>query len=395
MDEIFRSVVIRLVVVAAVLLLVGQAAVSFLSARSFEQNLLPEVEAKARISGELAAAQISRAVELGIPLGSLVGMVEFLDGWIEENPSLAYLRVSPPGGAVLYSDSSGLPAGGGDDAGTRALVVPVISNGSHVADVHVGMKGSEAPSVLLDLRFEIATVLFVSLLIAIEFLLIFGLARLSAPTRFVRQSLEAAAKGDFTQFMGIRGQNEIGRIVASYNAAIRRLNGEFGEFAREAEEVRAEQLDRSVRARILEAIDGVRGQYRFVDVGMERMKEFRSPFDVRIAFFFFMVAQELSRPFLPLVFDRVYDPMAGLSREIFIGPAHHGVHAGGAGRYADGGSADRADFSAQPIPGRRSPLRGRLPGNGVCHRHVCSNDLVDRGRDRLRDHLHHIPGLRG
>ena len=318
-DDIFRSVVIRLVVVAAVLLFAGQAAVSFLSARSFEQNLLPEVEGKSRISGELAAAQIGRAIELGIPIGSLVGMEEFLDGWIEGNPSLAHLRVATTDGTILYTDSSGLSTGDGEAADPRELVVPVNSNGRHVADVHVGMKGSEAPSVLLDLRFEIATVLFVSLLIAFEFLLIFGLARLSAPTRFVRRSLDAAAKGDFTQFMGIRGQNEIGGIVSSYNAAIRRLNGEFGEFAREAEEVRAEQLDRSVRSRILEAIERVRGKYKFVEVGMERVREFRSPFDVRIAFFFFMVAQELSRPFLPLVFDRVYDPMAGISREIFIG----------------------------------------------------------------------------
>ena len=318
-DDISRTVVVRLVVAIAILLLAGQIAILFLSARSFEQTLIPEVEGKARISGELAAAQISRAVELGIPLGSLVGMEAFLDGWIEGNPSLAHLRVATLSGAVLYADTSGLATDVPDNSAMQELTVPVLAHGELVANVLVGMKGSEAPSVLLDLRFEVATVLFVSLLIGIEFLLVFGLARLSAPMRFVRQSLEAAGKGDFTRFMGIRGQNEIGRIVASYNASVRRLNGEFGEFAREAEEVRAEQLDRSVRTRILEAVERVRGTLKFVDVGMEQVREFRSPFDVRIAFFFFMVSQELSRPFLPLVFDRIYEPVEGLSRELFIG----------------------------------------------------------------------------
>ena len=318
-DDIFRSVVIRLVFAAAILLLAAQAAVSFLSARSFEQNLLPEVEAKARVSGELAAAEIVRAIEYGIPLGNLVGMEVFLDGWVEGNSSLAYMRVGTPDGTILYWDSSG--SGGGNEADSALLeqVIPVVASGDHVASVYVGMKGSEAPSVLLDLRFEIATVLFVSLLIAFEFILIFGLARLSAPTRFVRRSLEAGAKGDFSQFMGIRGQDEIGRVVSSFNASVRRMNGEFSEFAREAEEVRAEQLERSIRSRILNTIERVRGQHKFVEVGMERIKEFRSPFDVRIPFFFFMVSQELSRPFLPLVFDRVYEPIEGLSREIFIG----------------------------------------------------------------------------
>ena len=144
------------------------------------------------------------------------------------------------------------------------------------------------------------------------------MAKLSAPTRFVREFLEGAAKGNFTRFMGVRGRDEIGRIVTAYNAAVRRLNGEFGELTREAEEVRAEQLDGAVRARIRDTVDRVREGFRFVEVGAERVREFRSPFDARIALFFFMVSQELTRPFLPLVFDRVYDPMENLSREIFI-----------------------------------------------------------------------------
>ncbi len=318
LDDVFRKVIIRLLVLTALLLLAGQAAVSVLSSRSFERILLPEVEAKARISGELAAAQIGRALELGIPIGSLVGMDEFLDGWIDDNPLLSHLRVALPDGAVLYADSADASAAATVDPPTRALTVPVYAGDEVVAHVVVGMAESEVPSVLLDLRFEIATVLFVSLLIGIEFLLVFGMARMSAPTRFVREFIERAADGNFTQFMGLRDRNEFGRIVAAYNAGIRRLNGEFGELYREAEEVRAEQLDRSVRARILRTVEKIRDRYQFVEVGTERVREFRSPFDARLALFFFMVSQELSRPFLPLVFDRVYDPMEAVSREIFI-----------------------------------------------------------------------------
>ena len=313
----FRRVVVRLVAATALLLLVGLAAVSILSVQTFEQDLLPEVEARARISGELAAAQVGRAMELGIPLESLVGMEEFLARLSGENASVAYLQLAGPDGEVLYRDGSG--GATADAIPGLELSVPVQVDGAEVASMRVGMQGSEVPSILLDLRFDILTVLFVSLLIAFEFLLIFGLARLSAPTRFIQRSLEAGTGGDFRRFLAVRGQYEMGRIVAAYNAAIRRLNGEFGEFAREAEEIRSEQLDRSARKNISLAVDRVRAGRQFVDVGLEKLTEFRTPFDVRIAFFFFMVAQELSRPFLPLIFDRVYQPTEGLSREIVIG----------------------------------------------------------------------------
>jgi predicted MFS family arabinose efflux permease len=41
--------------------------------------------------------------------------------------------------------------------------------------------------------------------------------------------------------------------------------------------------------------------------------------DVRIPLFLFMLAQELSRPFLPLFFNQIYTPLGSLSQELTIG----------------------------------------------------------------------------
>jgi len=317
MDDVFRSAVRRLLLVAILVTLAGQLAVSLFSARSFENYLVPEVKGRALITGQRASTQIQEAVDLGIPLRSLVGMEAYLSGLIADNPTVERLWLLSPEGETLYAD--GGSAGLSPSASDNRMTVPVVSGETEIGAVVVGLRAEEAPLILVDLRFEIATVLLVSLLIGIEFLAVFGFAQMSAPTRFLRDSLRRAAGGDFTSFVGISGQGELGRIAAQFNRQVRRVNGEFSELSRESEEVSAEQLDRSIRARIAEAVESIRGRNSFVEVGDEQVRKFRSPFDVRIALLFYMISQELSRPFLPLVFDRVHDPLSSLSREVFIG----------------------------------------------------------------------------
>ena len=101
--DVYRSVVLRLAGLTALLLILSQGVLSFLLARTFEDTLLPEVRRKAEVAGELVAEQIGYAVSLGIPLRSLVEMDEYLDGVLADNEDFRYVAVLDPNDVELYA----------------------------------------------------------------------------------------------------------------------------------------------------------------------------------------------------------------------------------------------------------------------------------------------------
>ena len=314
--DIFRGVILRLAGLTAVLLLVSQGIVSYLSANAFEDSLLPEMREKAEVAGGLAAEQIGYALSLGIPLDGLVDMDAFLDGVLTRNPDFSYVAVSSTDDVVLYSRGTEPPR---QEGGTLALVLPVLANAEPVALLQVGLHEGAVRSELAELRLDIATVLLAALLVGIELLVAFVVVRVSDPIRLAERMLDLGAKGDFARCIGVRGGDEVGRFAGSYNAEVRRVNAAFAELAEEAEDARAVQLDRRVQDRIGEVVTALRTRFRFAAPGSEESLPSRSAMDVRIPLFLFMLSQELSRPFLPLFFNELYTPVAGLSRELVIG----------------------------------------------------------------------------
>lgn len=313
--SVYRSVALRLATLTALLLILSQGVVSFLLARTFEDNLLPEVRRKAVVAGELVAEQIGYGLSLGIPLRSMVEMDAFLDGVLEDNPDFRYVAVVDPAGVEVYA--RGALAASARDADLES--VPILVDGQPVASLRVQVQGGAVRSELAALRLDIGTVLLVTLLIGIELLVALVVVRVSGPIRLADRLLALSAKGDFGSRFGVRYRDEVGRFGQILNGALRRINAAFSELVEEAEDAHEVQLDRGVQKRIRDVLAEIRTRFRFAAPGTETTLVSRSPMDVRIPLFLFMLAQEISRPFLPLFFDGIYAPIAGLSRELAIG----------------------------------------------------------------------------
>ncbi len=316
---VYRSVVLRLAGLTALLLILSQGVLSLLLARTFEDTLLPEVRRKAEVAGELVAEQIGYAVSLGIPLGSLVKMDEFLDGVLADNEDFTFVAVLDPNGAELYA--RGIAAESPRDAAGGELVeLPIRrEDGTQVASLRVQVQEGTVRSELQALRLDIGTVLLVTLLIGIELLVALVVVRVSGPIRLADRLLELSARGDFGSRFGVRHRDEVGRFGQLINTALHRINTAFADLVEEAEDAHEVQLDRGVQRRIRDVLDDIRARFHFAMPGSENTLVSRSPMDVRIPFFLFMLAQEISRPFLPLFFNDIYVPIAGLSREVAIG----------------------------------------------------------------------------
>lgn len=315
--NVFRGVVLRLAALTAVLLLLSQGVVSFLLATTFENSLLPEIRRKAEVAGDLAADQIAYGLTLGIPLDSLVDMEAFLQGVLDRNPDFTYLAVLRTGHDVLYATAgAAAPVIGGDDS----LMLPIVVQGQTRAYLHVGVHEGALRSELAELRLDIGTVFLATLLVGIELLVAFVVVRVSGPIQLADRLIILSAKGDFLRRIGLRhNKDEIGAFAGAYNDAVHRVNTEFSMLTEEAEDARAVQLDRTVQQRIRDVVTALGQRFRFTAPGSEETVVPRSPMDVRVPLFLFMLAQELSRPFLPLFFNQVYTPIGFLSQELIIG----------------------------------------------------------------------------
>ena len=312
--NLFRGVVLRLAALTAVLLLLSQGVVSYLTATIFEDSLLPEIRRKAEVAGELATEQVAYALSLGIPLGQLVEMDQFLQGVLDRNPDFTYLAVVDTDDAELYAQGTRSESGDGE-----SLLLPIVVDDRTVAFLQVGVHEGAVRSELAELRLDIATVFLATLLVGIELLVAFVVVRISGPIQLADRLILFSAKGNFLRRLGLRHKDEIGHFAGAYNSTVHGVNSAFANLTEEAEDARAVQLDRTVQQRIRDVVTALGERFRFTTPGTEETLVPRSPMDVRIPLFLFMLSQELSRPFLPLFFSDLYTPIANLSRELAIG----------------------------------------------------------------------------
>lgn len=167
-------------------LLVSQLAVSLLAWSLAEQQFVPELQRKAQTVGESLSNKLTRALGYGIPVEQLVGVDEFFAEVLRENADLAFLSLHDERGQVLFRSSKPVPAGReGDPSGadTPAVAVDVSFEGRRVGQLRVGVDGQYVASRIAGLRFDIAIVLFTSLLLAFEILWLVVTLNLVAPMR--------------------------------------------------------------------------------------------------------------------------------------------------------------------------------------------------------------------
>lgn len=327
----------RLIGMCVVVLLLAQGAVSLFAVRAFEQELAPQLHRKAEVVGRSVGAQITAAVELGIPLDRLVGMDAFLGDIIADNEDILYLAVVDPRGRVLYASNlpgdlaTNLtpPPAGVDTPEPPAAQVehdsaydtgfPLLVNGQAAGSLHVGVDKAFVRGELNEIFSDVLTVLVISLLVTLELLLFFVVVHISAPMRVVREMLGRLGKGDFTRVLTMRSSDEIGRFGLSVDRLIRHLNERFLELRQEAHEARAGQIDAGLAARIEAAVANLGRRFRFAEPEAEARVESRFGMRIRAPLFLFMFSEELSRSFLPLFVRELYEPIPGLSVAMVVG----------------------------------------------------------------------------
>ena len=328
-----RGILGRLVLLAVIVLLLGQIVVAWFAVTGFEKALEPQLSQKAGAVGRAVADQIEFVVDdLGIPPHELVGVDPFLDKILDSNADIEYLLMLDPSSEVQFARGiqpealervlPNLP-GAESETGSRTQVAgfinsvfPITADGQVATVLHVGVSGEYVRGRLSELLYEAVTVIVVSLLVTLEFLMFLVSVRVSGPLERIETILTDGARGDFGNHLAMRARDEIGDLVAALNRALRDLRQRYEDFQFDVREIKDAQIDKGIVNRIQAACRPVEDRYRFT--GGTELRP-RNAMQIRVPLFLFMFAEELPRSFLPLFIARLSPTDAVISDELLFG----------------------------------------------------------------------------
>ena len=165
----------RILILTTIILFASSILTTSLIMNRCRHEIHPEMMKKAVTLSESLRGLLERAVGYGIPLSSLNGMDKLFQSLFLENPEIDYAAVLGPDNSVLHGqtrDNRALHTIQ-DKSGSMDAAVDLVSGGSVIGSIHVGIGKQYLRSKLMTVLTDVATVFVVSLLVTLELLLFF------------------------------------------------------------------------------------------------------------------------------------------------------------------------------------------------------------------------------
>ena len=340
-----RAIYLRLAGALMLVIVAALAVSAYTSHHVFERMLAPEMAGKVASGGASTRAVLLRALEHSVPFTQIYGIDQTFDELRTTIPEVAYAAVTDAEGKVVYSRFKA-PAGAADyfrrpqvtdwsDTPKQfALTVrlddqyivslPIVtSNQERVGMLHIGVSVDFIKRITTDMLFDVLVVLVVALFFTLELLHFLAGDKLEKTLRSLGESLERGAAGDFSLARSVPPEGAFGSAVRALEAVRARVSAGYEALVREVDEARRRPAHErppameNVRAGMLT----LARQYRFghtVDAPAERSDDSHLT-RVRAPLFAFILAEELTRPFLPGYVKDLLVPIPGLTPEIVVG----------------------------------------------------------------------------
>lgn len=316
-------------------MLAALAGMSWFSHKAFERELVPEMALKAATVGASVRALINKAMDYGIAFSDIYGAEQALKESDDDNHDISYLALTDARGSIL-ADSGRRPAGARAHfespqvlqglQGQKSSAAPTLVGGSYVVSLpidkggeglgmlHIGIAEEFIRDVMLEALLDLLVVLIVALFFTLELLNFLAGAPLAAGLRDFATTITRVKGGDFAGRIEAKTRDEIGRILGHVDDAIVRLNASYK--ALEADlNAMGERASAGARA----AWKELQQRYRFGDGGAVPVEDVGAMARIRAPLFTFILAEELSRSFLPTYVNQLLVPVPGVSAQVVIG----------------------------------------------------------------------------
>jgi MFS family permease len=339
-----RRIYWRLAGVIMACVVLSLVAVSYFSHRVFERTLVPEVEKKATTVGASVRSLVLKATGYGLTLDSLYGVEQTFDKVVNDNPEFDYAALTDTKGKILFQRGEAPAAAMREYVmsprvlslvqepdrpleSTRVgplymVPLPILSaDNQPLGILHIGIDSKFVDRVLLEGFLDIVVVLVVSLFFTLELLNFMAGVRLAAGLSEFQHMVERLRAGDFTVVKHVRANDEIGRLLARVDSAIEQINARYRTLNEELRE-RLLLANDVVTERLRpasERFEALKQRFRFGTVNAPPVADETNLNRIRAPLFAFIVAEELTRSYLPSYVNELLVPIPGLSPQVVIG----------------------------------------------------------------------------
>jgi predicted MFS family arabinose efflux permease len=337
-----RSIYLRLAGVVMLVVVLALAANAYLSHRAFEAALAPEMAKKVASGGASARQLVLKAMEHQIAFREIYGIEQTFDELKRSIPDIAYVAVTDAQGAIVY-ERFNAPAGAQahfrqpqvlatlakPDVAPPAVRIgdqymvsmPIVSSLQPVGLLHIGVSVDFVDRIVLDMLFDVLVVLVVALFFTLELLNFMAGSRLDSALKSLGETIERGAAGDFTPLRARSRTSAFGAVLLLLDQVRERVNNGFAVLARDIEHGR--RLPTHERPPGLAAaqagLQSLSQRYRFGQGDDGARSDDGQLGKIRAPLFVFILAEELTRPFLPGYIKSLLVPVPWLAPEIVVG----------------------------------------------------------------------------
>jgi predicted MFS family arabinose efflux permease len=340
-----RGIYLRLAGVVMLVVIAALAANAYFSHRAFESALAPEMAKKVASGGASARQLVLKAMEHQIAFRELYGVEQTFDELKRSIPDIAYVAVTDAKGDILYQRFTA-PAGA--EAHFREpkvlsllstpeitppaariddqymVSMPIVAALQPVGMLHIGVSVDFVDRIVLDMLFDVLVVLVVALFFTLELLNFMAGSRLEAALKSLGDTVERGAAGDFTPLRARAPAAAFATVLQLLEDIRARVNASYAALASDIDHGRrvpAHERPPGLAA----AHDGLQAlgrRFRFGAGDPAVRSDDGQLAKIRAPLFVFMLAEELTRPFLPGYIKSLVVPIPGapwLAPEVVIG----------------------------------------------------------------------------
>jgi len=338
-----RGIYIRLAGAVTLVVMLALVANAFLSHRTFEKALAPQMANKVISVGASIRALVLKAVENGVPFGELYGVSERFAQVKEEAAEVSYVAITDTDGIIRHQ-SAKTPPGVTDHFRTPAVLgllktpdlvapvtrlgdifvvsMPIASPERALGVLHIGLDVRFVDDMVLDMLLDVVVVLVVTLFFTLELLHFMAGAKLEASLRDLGATFERGAEGNFTtQDREVRDAQAFGGLLRMMDKILNRVNLAHAALARDIESGRrvpAHERHPGL-AQAQAGLQALTQRFRFGVGHAESVADDRQLAKVRAPLFVFILAEELTRSFLPGYVSDLLVPIPGISAQLVVG----------------------------------------------------------------------------
>ncbi|OPX56892.1 Predicted arabinose efflux permease, MFS family [Oceanospirillum multiglobuliferum] len=303
------SIANKVVGIAVVIIVLCTALSAWFALQQIKTSLQPAEQEKASVLALSTERLINKMMGYGIPFQQMGKLDEVLESRLQGHHDLRFLAITKTDGTILYQAHNNIGKNADQTVSTalegrlqhiqdaQALFVlysyDLSYNGQNLGQIWIGFDLNFMQQVFEEIGYDIATILVVSLLLAMELLMFITTYHIRTPLSGLTQMLGQTAQGDYRQVIHFPGKDELSRLGNQVSEAITQVSQWL-------------------------SVQNPKGQYQLPEQKPEQVALTKLSF-VRPPLFLVIFSESMSLSFFPAYVMSVYKPIEGLSTSMVIG----------------------------------------------------------------------------